>query len=708
MRHIRLITIARATLILPLLFVVRVRADQDSRSPAQPAPKKDRYADSLRATEQSYIRDGGSPLGLSAMQGNIAELQRILSTGTSVDAADHFGWTALAHAAQFGQVATVQFLLSRGADVNRRNGWNDTTALIQASYHGRTAIVKLLLDAHADVNAAEKQGRTPLSVALQEGHRDILLLLQKAQRRAPSPALGRNSATIAPSGQSASRPQEIPGSSVTGPWTDPLNHDIVVRVTVHYEGWLQTGIFVYGGQIVRFEAHPLSWACGASLHCAGPEGDKQAGLAKNSPAAQEYPSADAPPLALLARFGQLPGFAVGLYRDVAVPPGKWELLFADNVRESERKTALGGHEVRIIVFDRPRQPDPPHTIQFDTYDRMPQPSTAEERLFPFCGGAARAAMWGYINSTGKVVIPPTFKGAAPFSEGLGRVQFASGKYGFLDAAGRPVVPARFDDAGDFHDGLARVTVRGKSGFIDRGGAYAIQPTIGEGPRALPWAVTDFSDGLAQILELSGRQGFIDRSGALALGQPIQYDGNQGWIFEGRFSEGLAAVQFGQRGFGYIDKTGNVVIPPKFKLAANFSEGVAPVQMDGKYGYIDRTGRVVIDFIFTSADKFSEGLASVEIAGKWGCISKSGTVVVQPKFDTVREFSGGLAGVLVGRKWGFIDKLGNIRVAPQFKVLFTNYVDFSQGLALVELSGGGYAYVDREGRVVARTSALPTM
>jgi hypothetical protein len=210
------------------------------------------------------------------------------------------------------------------------------------------------------------------------------------------------------------------------------------------------------------------------------------------------------------------------------------------------------------------------------------------------------------------------------------------------------------------------------------------------------------------LELSGRQGFIDRSGALALGQPIQYDGNQGWIFEGRFSEGLAAVQFGQRGFGYIDKTGNVVIPPKFKLAANFSEGVAPVQMDGKYGYIDRTGRVVIDFIFTSADKFSEGLASVEIAGKWGCISKSGTVVVQPKFDTVREFSGGLAGVLVGRKWGFIDKLGNIRVAPQFKVLFTNYVDFSQGLALVELSGGGYAYVDREGRVVARTSALPTM
>ena len=47
------------------------------------------------------------------------------------------------------------------------------------------------------------------------------------------------------------------------------------------------------------------------------------------------------------------------------------------------------------------------------------------------------------------------------------------------------------------------------------------------------------------------------------------------------------------GVGFIDKTGMVVIPPKFDEVNPFSEGLAAVQIEGKWGFIDKTGNMVI-------------------------------------------------------------------------------------------------------------------
>lgn len=56
-----------------------------------------------------------------------------------------------------------------------------------------------------------------------------------------------------------------------------------------------------------------------------------------------------------------------------------------------------------------------------------------------------------------------------FSEGLAYVQKA-GKYGFIDTTGKLVIPCEWDDAGKFSEGLASVTKTGKSGYIDITGA----------------------------------------------------------------------------------------------------------------------------------------------------------------------------------------------------------------------------------------------
>ena len=56
----------------------------------------------------------------------------------------------------------------------------------------------------------------------------------------------------------------------------------------------------------------------------------------------------------------------------------------------------------------------------------------------------REGKWGYIDKTGREVIPCKYDDASSFSEGLAKVK-KSGKYGFIDKTGREVVPFIYDE-----------------------------------------------------------------------------------------------------------------------------------------------------------------------------------------------------------------------------------------------------------------------
>lgn len=80
--------------------------------------------------------------------------------------------------------------------------------------------------------------------------------------------------------------------------------------------------------------------------------------------------------------------------------------------------------------------------------------------------------WGFIDTTGKLVIPCKLDDTYPFREGLVRVE-KDGKYGFIDTTGKLVVPCEWDDAYSFRDGLACVEKDDKWGFIDTTGELVI-------------------------------------------------------------------------------------------------------------------------------------------------------------------------------------------------------------------------------------------
>ncbi|HEX9048880.1 MAG TPA: ankyrin repeat domain-containing protein [Verrucomicrobiae bacterium] len=120
----------------------------------------------------------------------IEQIEKLLQSSPDlVNKCDKSGNTLLSKAAVQGQVKVVNYLLDHGADVNA--GW---PALYQATRTGNRAMVELLLQRGADVNQNAEYGRTALTVAAEEGFISILELLL-ANKANPNVTDNRNGQT---------------------------------------------------------------------------------------------------------------------------------------------------------------------------------------------------------------------------------------------------------------------------------------------------------------------------------------------------------------------------------------------------------------------------------------------------------------------------------------------------------------------------------
>jgi hypothetical protein len=90
---------------------------------------------------------------------------------------------------------------------------------------------------------------------------------------------------------------------------------------------------------------------------------------------------------------------------------------------------------------------------------------------------------GFIDKTGKLVfkVPSELSAGAHFSEGLLLVfkrieitpHYAPEYFGYLDRTGKLVIPIQFTKAGPFSEGLAPASKEGVEGYIDRTGKFVI-------------------------------------------------------------------------------------------------------------------------------------------------------------------------------------------------------------------------------------------
>ena len=88
---------------------------------------------------------------------------------------------------------------------------------------------------------------------------------------------------------------------------------------------------------------------------------------------------------------------------------------------------------------------------------------------------AKDKHFSYINHKGETVIPSQpWNRAGEFHEGLASVQQSGSLcYGYIDKTGKNVIPYRWEWCGDFSHGFAPVKENGKYGFIDKSGKLVI-------------------------------------------------------------------------------------------------------------------------------------------------------------------------------------------------------------------------------------------
>lgn len=219
-----------------------------------------------------------------------------------------------------------------------------------------------------------------------------------------------------------------------------------------------------------------------------------------------------------------------------------------------------------------------------------------------------------------------------------------------------------------------------------------------------------SGHLYKVTNKDNKVGFIDKTGKLVIG----FDRLPAEAEVGSFSEGFAPICFLHKPpsvysmhCGYIDETGSIVIPPRFVLSSQFSEGLAWIRTETFVGFINHLGNVAFELPDSFSLGFHDGLAAVATQTGWGFIDKTGRFISTKRYVQVESFSDGLAAVAEGRwkeaKYGFINKTGEVAIPLRFdprqgQMESMSLSRFTEGLAPV-MFGNLYGYIDHKGNTV---------
>ena len=191
--------------------------------------------------------------------------------------------------------------------------------------------------------------------------------------------------------------------------------------------------------------------------------------------------------------------------------------------------------------------------------------------------------FGFIDSTGTIIIKPVFHSAEEFSEGLAAARI-NGTYGYIDKDGKFVIQPQFEYATKFKNGYAIVCNERKPFYINRKGERTFDSTY--------QVIGQFRNGRAKVKTVSHKYGMIDTEGNLCIdtvyselndfinGIAVVKGLNRDTVFDTlKTSTILITGTSYMYNTGAIDSHGNMVIPfGKYSYIHDMKDGYFQVTL----------------------------------------------------------------------------------------------------------------------------------
>jgi len=290
----------------------------------------------------------------------------------------------------------------------------------------------------------------------------------------------------------------------------------------------------------------------------------------------------------------------------------------------------------------------------------PKYDTAED----FQGGRAivrKESQYSLIDLSGKLIADIPHRVLGQFHQGLLRVQ-ASGRtdangrklptlYGFVDTSGKLAIPPQFMPAGEFPDDPANLAFGGLDHdwcYFDRTGKIVIRVSMGEHLTA----ANLFSNGRLLVKE-GFNWGYKDATGNWAI--PAKYNDAQ------NFKDGFARVQEGAKWI-MIDVQGNPIPEDKRKLKPiePASEGLTLSREGDVLGWTDAKGELAFPLRkYEEAHSFFSGRARIKLDGLYGFMDKTGALKIPNTYYSASDFQHGLSFVQTREGIAYIDPEGKV-------------------------------------------------
>lgn len=279
--------------------------------------------------------------------------------------------------------------------------------------------------------------------------------------------------------------------------------------------------------------------------------------------------------------------------------------------------------------------------------------------------------FGLINSSCKEVVPLQYGGIygcdhCDISDNLLNVYTTNGKRGIITKQGKEILPLIYKEIRPLGSNIFLIKLNAKVGLADTTGKILIEPS-------LTYITYDRKSDQLQ-LSADFKQGIADKKGNIIF--PAIYDEIH------PIKDGLAIVELGGK-YGVANKNGKMIIDPVYQHLF-YTNNYLFAKNDGKFGVLDLQGKVLLPIKYDLLDYAKPNIFFKDNM-TFGLMNVKGKILMKFDYESV-DFENGYFIITKSGKYGVLNLQGKLLIPIKYDRILGNTYFLNNGIASAILNG----------------------